>query len=168
MYIWVALKESAKLAMILWQIAGICSKPGFLQEPRKNYLQELQGKPDAEIVSSWSHDMQGHAKKCVERHCELANKTTQQLFKVATACMDDHQLKEEENESVGELFTVCSQQMSESGSYCETWHFYGLWINLPVQLQNGQNLATNAWRVWSRTFIGLCGWHKIGWTETKH
>ena len=29
--------------------------------------------------SSWSYDMEEHAKKCVERHCELANKTTQQL-----------------------------------------------------------------------------------------
>ena len=29
-------------------------------------------------ISSWSYDMAGHAKKCVERYCELANKTTQQ------------------------------------------------------------------------------------------
>ena len=28
--------------------------------------------------------MAGHAKKCVERYCELANKTTQQLYKVST------------------------------------------------------------------------------------
>ena len=28
--------------------------------------------------SSLSYDMEGHAKKCVERYCELANKTTQQ------------------------------------------------------------------------------------------
>ena len=34
------------------------------------------GKFDANI-SSWSHDMEGHAKKDVERYCELANKTTQ-------------------------------------------------------------------------------------------
>ena len=27
-------------------------------------------------ISSWSYDMAGHAKKCVERYCELANKTT--------------------------------------------------------------------------------------------
>ena len=39
------------------------------------------GKPDAEIISSWSYDMEGHAKKCVERYCELANKTTTQQFK---------------------------------------------------------------------------------------
>ena len=31
-------------------------------------------------ISSRSHDMEGHAKKCVERYCELANKTTQQLY----------------------------------------------------------------------------------------
>ena len=52
--------------------------------------------------------IEGHAKKCVERYCELANKTFQQLYKVAAPCMDDHQFKEEENESVGELSTVCS------------------------------------------------------------
>ena len=50
-----------------------------------------------------------HAKRCVERYCELANKTTQHLYKVATPCMDDHRFKEEENESVGELSTDCSQ-----------------------------------------------------------
>ena len=53
--------------------------------------------------------MPGHAKKCVERYCELGNKTTQQLYKVATPCIDVHQLKEEEMRSVGELPTVCPQ-----------------------------------------------------------
>ena len=67
------------------------------------------GKPDAGTISSWSCVMEGHAKKCVERYCEFAHKTAQHVFKVATPCMDDHQLKEEENESVGELSTVCSQ-----------------------------------------------------------
>ena len=38
-------------------------------------------------ISSWSCDMEGHAKKCVEGYCELANKTTQQLYKVSTPCM---------------------------------------------------------------------------------
>ena len=51
----------------------------------------------------WSSDMEGHARKCVERYCEFANKTTEQLLKVATPCMDDHQLKEEEHGSVGDL-----------------------------------------------------------------
>ena len=66
------------------------------------------GKPDADIFSR-SQDMEGHAKNCVEPCCELANKTTQQLYKVATPCIVDHQLKEEEMVSVGELAKVCSQ-----------------------------------------------------------
>ena len=53
--------------------------------------------------------MEGHAKKCVERYCELANKTTQELYKVSTPCIDDHHFKEEELKSVGELSKVCSQ-----------------------------------------------------------
>ena len=54
--------------------------------------------------------MAGHAKKCVERYCELANKTTQQLYKVSTPCIDDHHFKEEEEmKSVGELSQVCSR-----------------------------------------------------------
>ena len=56
------------------------------------------GKPDAETKSSWSYDLESHAKKRVERYCELANKTTQQLYKVAPPSMDDHEFKEEENE----------------------------------------------------------------------
>ena len=59
-------------------------------------------------VSSWSYDMAGHAKKCMERYCELANKTTQQLYKVSTPLIDDHHFKEE-MKSVGELSQVCSQ-----------------------------------------------------------
>ena len=60
-------------------------------------------------ISSWSYDMEGRAKKCVERYCELANKTTQQLNKVSTPCIDDHHFKEEELKSVRELSKVCSQ-----------------------------------------------------------
>ena len=60
-------------------------------------------------ISSWSYDMEGHAKKCVERYCELANKTTQQLYKESTPCIDDDHFKEEELKFVGELSKVCSQ-----------------------------------------------------------
>ena len=43
------------------------------------------------------------------RYCELANKTTEQFFKVAAPCIDDHQFQEEEDGSVGELSAVCFQ-----------------------------------------------------------
>ena len=59
-------------------------------------------------ISSWSYDMEGDAKKCVERYCELVNRTTQQLYKVVTPCIDDHHFKEEELKSVGELSQICS------------------------------------------------------------
>ena len=75
-------------------------------------------------ISSWSYDMEGHAKKCVERYCELANKTTQQLYKkYPTPCIDDHHFKEEELKSVGELSKVCSQIVPEMlilGTYWKT------------------------------------------------
>ena len=35
-------------------------------------------------ISSWSYDMEGHAMKCVQTCCELANKTTPQLHRVTT------------------------------------------------------------------------------------
>ena len=63
---------------------------------------------------SWSYDMEGHAKKCLVRYCELANKTTQQLYKVSTPCIDDHHFKEEEMKSVGEFSEVCSQIVLKS------------------------------------------------------
>ena len=60
-------------------------------------------------ISSWCYDMAGHAKKCVERYCELANRTTQQLHKVSSPCIDDHHFKEEELKSVEGLSKVSFQ-----------------------------------------------------------
>ena len=53
--------------------------------------------------------MEGHAQKCVERYCELANKTVEQLYNVSSPCLNDHQFKQEELESVAEVSEVCSQ-----------------------------------------------------------
>ena len=55
--------------------------------------------------------MEGHARKCVERYWELAHKKVEQLYKVSSPCLDDHQFKQEELESVGELSQVCSQNV---------------------------------------------------------
>ena len=33
---------------------------------------------------AWSYDMEGHARKCVERYCELAHKKVEQLYKVSS------------------------------------------------------------------------------------
>ena len=45
----------------------------------------------------------------MERYCELANTTSQQLHKVSTPCIDDNHFKEEELKCVGELSKVSSQ-----------------------------------------------------------
>ena len=76
-------------------------------------------------ISSWSYDMEGHAKKCVKRYCELANKTTQQPYKVSTPCFDYHHCKEEELGSVGELSKVMLSNCSKMfilGRYWKTWY----------------------------------------------
>ena len=97
MYTWDALNVNAKEAKILWTITEPCSNREFQREGTEKL-------PCSENlrISSWSYDMEGHAKKCVERYCELANKTTQQLYKVSTPCIDDHHFEEEELKSVGE------------------------------------------------------------------
>ena len=47
-------------------------------------------------ISSCFYDTEGHANKCLERYCELANKTTQQRYIVSTPCIDDHHFKKKE------------------------------------------------------------------------
>ena len=106
MYIWVALKESLKSAK---DIVANCRDMFESKISAGAKATRASRKPDAETISSWPYDMEGHAKKCVEKYCELANNTTQQLYIVATPCMDDHPFQEEENESVRELSTVCSK-----------------------------------------------------------
>ena len=61
-------------------------------------------------ISSWSYDMEGHAKKCVERCCELANKTTQQLFQVSTPCIDDHHFKKRRIQICWRIVKKCARK----------------------------------------------------------
>ena len=78
-------------------------------------------------ISSWSYDTVGHAKNCVQRYCELANKTTQQLYKVSTPCIDDHHFKEEELKSLGELSKLCSQLVLKCLSLARIRKLHILW-----------------------------------------
>ena len=84
MFVWVALNENVKQAKILKTNTEICLNPKSLLELHRSYPTLIKHGAN---ISSWSYDIEGHAKKCVERYCELANKTTQQVFKVATPCM---------------------------------------------------------------------------------
>ena len=53
--------------------------------------------------------LEGDAKKCVERYCELEIKKTEQLYTVSTPWLDGHRFRKQEFETVGELPKVCSQ-----------------------------------------------------------
>ena len=61
------------------------------------------------MISSWSCDMEGHEKQCVESYCELANKNMEQLYKVSKPCVDDHLLKQGELENGG---IICKRDFS--------------------------------------------------------
>ena len=64
---------------------------------------------DHQDITAWSYDTAGHAQKCVERYCELAHKTVDQLHKVTTLCLHDHQVKPRDMNMVGGLAETCSQ-----------------------------------------------------------
>ena len=91
---------------------------------------------DAKTVA-WSYDMEGHAQKCVDRYCELANKKREQLYKVSSPCLDDHQIKMEELVSIGELSEVCTQIVLKCVYLARIGRPDILWsVNLPDQSQD--------------------------------
>ena len=90
--------------------------------------------------------MAGHAKKCVQRYCELANKTIQQLYTVSAPCIDDHHFKEEEMKFVGELSHVCSQFVLKCLYLAQIGRpdiLLSVKTNLHDRSQNGPCLVTN-------------------------
>ena len=88
--IWDALSGKANRMKQSLNNAQKCSNHVFLLEQQR----KLPGwqKPHAQ-TGAWSYDMEGHAQKCVERYCDLANKKVEQLHKVSHPCLDDHQFK---------------------------------------------------------------------------
>ena len=106
-------------------------------------------------ISSWSYDMAGHAKKCVERYCELANKTTQQLHKVSTPRFTDHHSREEEMKSVGELSHVCYRivlkclYLARIGRPDIQWSV----LKFTRSITKWSKACDNDYVVWSFTFV---------------
>ena len=68
----------------------MCLNPVFLLEQLGNYQDETNL---AQKLQRGPTNMEGHARKCEERYCELANKKTEQLHKVSHHSLDD-QLKD--------------------------------------------------------------------------
>ena len=111
-------------------------------------------KPHAKTVA-WSYDREGHAQKCVEIHCELAKKKTEHLYKVSSPCLDDHNFKKEELETVGELSDVCSQIVLNTCMWLELADltFFEPYTSLLARSPNGHELVTDVQLVWYLIFI---------------
>ena len=60
-------------------------------------------------IAAWSHDMSGHAQKCVGIYCQFAKKDVPSLKSVATPSVDDHLIPPEDFEVQGKLSDVCAQ-----------------------------------------------------------
>ena len=73
---------------------------------RSNWKITMLGKSEYLFVVPW------HGRSCQEMCGTISwvgKKTTQQLYKVSTPCLDDHHFKGEELKSEGDLSKVCSQ-----------------------------------------------------------
>ena len=98
-------------------------------------------------ISSWSYDLEGHAKKCVERYCALANKTTQQLHTVSINQL--HALMTIIPKKTWNPWESCQKYALKLFWNAYTWHvledliFCGQWTNLQDRWRNGPKPVTN-------------------------
>ena len=154
MFLWVAPKDNVKTVRRLWIITKYVRIKDFCRTEKKPETR-VSGKPDANTISSWSYDMEGHAKNCVERCCELAKKKKQRnnFSKSRHTAKMTINLKKKQSD----LLENCEKFAHKLSSNVCIWlvlgdlTYYGLWTNLLVWSQNGQKLVTNVWRVWPRT-----------------
>ena len=100
-------------------------------------------KPHTKTVA-WSYNIEGHAQKCVERYCELADKKDRAAVQGFKSLLYD-QFKKEELESIGELSKESSQIVLKC-LYLAGLTFFGLCINLLDQAPNGHKLVTDVWQ----------------------
>ena len=116
-------------------------------------------------ISSRSYDREGHAKKCVERYCELANKnySTTLLMYQRHAWMTINSKKKNWH-----LLVKCQKYALKLSWNAYTWRvlddpiFCGQWTNLHGRLWNGPKPVTNAWIDWFHTFITHVDTNSIG------
>ena len=118
----------------------------------------VSGKSDANI-SSWSFDMEGHAKKCVQRNCELAQKKLNSYTESQHHALTTTNSRKKKCDLYS-LLTIVLKCVYLA--ILVDLIFYGLWTNLHDQSQNGPKPVTNAWIVWSLTFITQVNSNKLG------
>ena len=131
MMIWVALKENVQTSKDICENYRTMFESRISAGAKEKLL--CSGKPDADI-SSWSHDMEGHAKKCVERYCELTNKTTSNCTKLQLHVMKTIKSRVKN----WDLLENCQTYALKMFSNACIWHvlvdliFYGPLTNLLV------------------------------------
>ena len=129
---------------------------------------EKQPNSEQLSVSSWSYDIEGHAKMCVWNVFVswqtklLDNFTRYQRH----ALMVDS--KKEELKSVVVVRCMLSNftEMFVFGTHWKTWLFFGQPTNLHDRSRNGPRLVTNDWVVWSPTFISRVNTKNVVMWET--
>ena len=101
--------------------------------------------------------MEGHAKKCVERYGELANKTTQPTLQSINSLHWRPSFQKRRRIEIRERSVKKYALRLFWNAYI--WHvledliFYGQWTNLHDRSRNGRKLVTNDWIVWYLTSI---------------
>ena len=106
---WAALQKDVELedtTLLLHQVYFACTQREaqaehrIVIEKRQLFAQLTTTSTDIQIderstesINAWSYDIKGHAQKCVQRYCGFGQKTVDQLHKVSTSCLDDHQIK---------------------------------------------------------------------------
>ena len=81
--VWDTFKPNINQTKVWWMTTAKCSNRECMQEQQQSYSNQR---------TWWKTFLRGLT-TCVERYCEVANKITEQLFKVSTQCADDHHSK---------------------------------------------------------------------------
>ena len=121
----------------LWKIIQKCVRiKDFCRDKGKKTRNKATENPDAETTSSWSYDMAGDAKKCVERYCELAR--IKQLSNYTKSRRHAWMIINLEKKKSDQL-EICPQFAHKLFWNVYFWLvlvdliFYGLWTNLLVR-----------------------------------
>ena len=149
--------------MTFWQTTEMCSNPGFLVEPRKNFLPELQGnliqKQYLLGPMTWKVTQRNVWKDVANLRIERLNNYKKSQHH-AWMTINWKKKKWVKRRIVNSLLNNCSEMLGwylvVCGRACSRCH------------KVDKNLVTNAWRVWSHTFIiQVNTGNSVTW-ETQH
>ena len=128
--IWDALNVNASQTKSSWMNTEKCTNHEFLLEQMKNYQ---GGKRLTQTRSRGQTIWKDNAQKWVERYCELANKKTEQFYKVSSPCLDMITISRKRNWN---QLQTCHRYAHKFSWHACTWHelvdltFFCQWTKL--------------------------------------